>query len=51
MGHDQGRNDSGDRDDRPGAQPRTASSSHVPPVDWIHGTDLDRLLVGEPPEL
>lgn len=45
MGQDQGRNESGDRIDRPGAEPQTASSSHVPRVDWIHDADMERLLV------
>lgn len=52
MGHDQDRRDDGDRGDCHGVPRRAASLIHVPRVDWIHNTDLDRLLDGEPdPEL
>jgi hypothetical protein len=41
MARDQDRRDDGEGRDGP-------SQSHVPRVDWIHNTDLDRILVGEP---
>jgi hypothetical protein len=48
VGHDLDHPDDSRRDagnDRP--VPRLVASSHVPRVDWIHNTDLERLLEGE----
>lgn len=49
MGHDQDHRDDSRRDDGDDRTVlRLVASSHVPRVDWIHNTDLDRLLEGEP---
>ena len=51
MGHDQDRRDDSrceDGSDRPVLRLRLVASSHVPRVDWIHNTDLEGLLEGEP---
>jgi hypothetical protein len=51
VGHDRDRSDDSRRDrgdDRPDRTPRLGASNHLPRVDWIHNTDLERILRGQP---